>query len=159
MHSTLCCDYNIFVPGVRRAVEIRPPQFWSPTWLKIHFPILPLLQTLTEEWSKRNVKCLKLLGYDLPTFRLSMKLCYYSAHFCGSRKSIQCMWTLCYKTPVSSTRFHNRCIVLCEECVAETVNIKSARFFHIRLYCTCAYVYNKTVQYFLYLAVIIWLTG
>ena len=36
-------------------------------------------------------------------------------------------------------------LCLKKECVAETVNIKSARFFHIRSYCTCAYVYNKTV--------------
>ena len=37
-------------------------------------------------------------------------------------------------------------IVLCKDCVAETVNLKSARFFHIRSYCTCAYVYHETVQ-------------
>ena len=41
-------------------------------------------------------------------------------------ESIQCMWTLCYKTPVPSTGFHNLCVVLYKEGVAEAVNIKFA---------------------------------
>jgi len=52
-----------------------------------------------------------------------MQQAKHPAHFCGSRKGIP---RLCYKTPVSFTRLHNRCVVLHKNCVAEAVNVKNA---------------------------------